>query len=134
MVDVIKKKAYIGFDFDHDLELKNSLIGQSKREDSPFEIIDMSITEAVDSKWKMFARERIRKCDVVILICGKHTDTAAGVAAEVTIAQELNKPYFLLRGRPNDVCKKPGMAKSSDKIYDWTWVNLKNLLAGYREL
>ena len=129
---MVKKKAFISFDYDHDLELKGALVAQSKLEDSPFEITDMSITEAVDSNWKQYARERIRKCDVVIVICGKHTHTAKGVAAEVTIAQEENKPYFLLKGRKDETCTKSATARPSDQIYLWTWNNLKILLEGKR--
>ena len=129
---MVKKKAFISFDYDHDLELKGALVAQSKLEDSPFEITDMSITEAVDSNWKQFARDRIRKCDVVIVICGKHTHDAKGVAAEVTITQEENKPYFLLKGRKDETCTKPVTTKSGDQVYSWTWENLKALLDGKR--
>jgi hypothetical protein len=94
-----KTRVYISFDFDHDEDLKTLLVGQSKHEDSPFEIADWSIKEAVTGDWKAKARQRIRAVDVVAVICGKHTDTATGVAAEVTIAQEEKIPYLLLAGR-----------------------------------
>ena len=32
----------------------------------------------------------------------------------------------------NEVCKKPRAAKTSDKIYNWTWNNLKVLINGGR--
>jgi hypothetical protein len=69
---------------------------------------------------------------VVAVICGKHTDTATGVAAEVTIAQEEKIPYFLLSGRADGGNKKPTSARSTDKLYKWTWVNLKTLIKGGR--
>lgn len=65
-------------------------------------------------------------------MCGEHTDTASGVSAELAIAQEENKPYFLLWGRSRKTCKKPKSAKSSDKIYKWTRDNLKSLIGGAR--
>ena len=61
----------------------------------------MSIKEPVSSNWKENARRRIRGCDVVVVLCGEHTDTASGVAAELAIAQEESVPYFLLRGHPD---------------------------------
>ena len=67
------------------------------------------------ANWKAQVRARIRKTDLTIVICGEHTHTAKGVAAELTITQELGKPYFLLRGRPNKTCHKPTMARSSDQ-------------------
>lgn len=127
-----KKRTFISFDYDNDFDLKTLLVGQAKNEDSPFEITDMSIKEAIDYNWKDKARTRIKGCDVVAVICGKYTDEATGVSAEISIAQEEGIPYFLLNGRANENCKKPKAAKISDKIYSWTWDNLKALINGER--
>ena len=126
------KRAFISFDFDHDEELRNALIGQARQSESPFRIADWSVREPFETNWKLKVRSRIRQTDLTIVICGEHTHTAAGVAAELTITQEEGNPYFLLWGRPNRTCKKPKMAHSSDKIYEWTWDNLKRLIAGAR--
>lgn len=91
----MKKRTFISFDYD----IKECLVGQARNPDSPFEITDMSIKEPVSSNWKENARRRIRGCDVVVVLCGEHTDTASGATAELTIAQEEGIPYFLLRGR-----------------------------------
>lgn len=127
-----KKRTFISFDYDNDSDLKALLVGQARNEDSPFEITDMSIKEAISNNWKEKARTRIKGCDVVVVICGKYTNDATGVSAEVLIAQEEGIPYFLLNGRANEICKKPKAAKSSDKIYNWTWDNLKVLINGGR--
>ena len=66
------------------------------------------------------------------MLCGVHTGTATGVSAELTIAREEKKPYFLLWGRKDKECKKPKSALASDKIYKWTWDNLKKLIGGNR--
>lgn len=128
----MKKRVFISFDYDHDEELKIALVGQSKNPDSPFSINDMSIKQAIDSNWKYYARQRIRQCDVVIVICGRHTDTARGVSAELSIAQEEGVPYFLLCGRADGNVVKPKGAYNSDKIYRWSWDNLKALIDGAR--
>lgn len=127
-----KTRTFISFDYDHDSNLKTLLVGQSKNEDSPFEITDMSIKEAISEDWKKKARTRIKGCDVVVVICGEHTDTATGVSAELTIAQEEKVDYFLLKGYSDKTCVKPKAAKSNDKIYNWTWDNLKLLIGGNR--
>lgn len=125
-------RVYISFDYDHDEDLKILLVGQSKNEDSPFLIADQSIKEAVTGDWQASARRRIRGVDVVAVICGKYTNTATGVAAEVTIAQEEEVSYFLLAGRSDGGNKKPPSAKATDKLYKWTWPNLKTLVGGGR--
>jgi len=125
-------KVFISFDYDNDETLKDFLVGQSKLADSPFELIDWSIKEALTGNWKEKARTRIKSADVVAVICGKKTDTAAGVSAEVSIAQEEKVSYFLLQGYKDGGCKSPTSAKSTDKIYNWTWPNLKTLIGGGR--
>jgi len=128
----MQKRAFISFDYDNDGELRDTLVGQARLPNSPFAIVDYSLKERIESKWKEEVRSRIRKTDLVIVICGEHTDVARGVAAELSITREENKPYFLLRGRPGKTCKKPPMAAKSDKIYTWNWDNLSKLIAGAR--
>lgn len=122
----------MSFDYDNDARLKDLLVGQSKHSDSPFELTDWSIKEHLTGDWKEKARKRIRNVDVVCVLCGEKTHTAAGVAAELALAQEEKKEYFLLRGYSDKTCTKPTTAKSSDKMYDWTWDNLKKLIGGSR--
>jgi hypothetical protein len=123
--------VFISYDYDHDQDCKNLLVGQAKNSDSPFEIADWSVKTASPG-WKEDARTRIRRAQQVIVICGAHTDSASGVNVEIGIAREEKKPYFLLNGRPNGVYKKPTAALSADKVYKWTWDNLKTLIAGSR--
>ena len=127
-----KKRTFISFDYDHDSDLKVLLAGQAKNQDTPFEISDWSVKEELSGDWKEKAREKIKKVAVVIVICGEYTDSATGVNAELKIAQEENINYFLLYGRSDKTCKKPKSAKESDKMYKWTWENLKNLIHGDR--
>ena len=126
-----KKRCFVSFDYDNDQFLKTSLIAQAKNSDSPFEISDWSIKEA-SSDWKQGARARIKNSEIVIVMCGKNTHTAAGVSIELEIAQEENKPYFLLAGYNSGGNRKPPSTKSSDKLYNWTWPNLKALIHGNR--
>lgn len=123
--------VFISFDYDHDQDCKNLLVGQAKNPDSPFEIADWSV-KAASADWKNDARARIKRVAQVIVTCGEHTDSAAGVNVEIEIAREERKPYFLLNGRPNSFFKKPTAALATDKVYKWTWDNLKALIAGSR--
>jgi hypothetical protein len=126
-----KVPVYISFDYDHDSDLKTLLVGQAANEDSPFSIADWSIKEA-SSDWKDKARARIKRVEQVIVLCGEYTDTATGINAEIAIARDEEKPYFLLAGRASGKNKKPTAALSTDKMYNWTWDNLKTLIAGGR--
>lgn len=126
-----KPRVFTSFDYDHDQGLCTLLVGQSKLEDSPFEMADWSVKEPMTGDWKEKVRKRIRKVDQMIVICGEYTDTATGVSAEVTLAKEEGIPCFLLKGRKDKTCTKP-KAASSSKMYNWTWDNLKKLIGGAR--
>lgn len=125
-------RVFISFDYDHDLDLKNLLAGQAKNPDSPFEIANWSVDEPIAGDWKAKVRDRIKRVDQVVVICGNHTDKAVGVGAEVDIARDERKPYFLLAGRSTGTNKKPATALASDSIYKWDWPTLKKLIGGAR--
>ena len=124
------KRTFISFDYDNDDDLRNALVGQAKYPNSPFEIVDASVRRHLSGDWKEKVRKRIRGADQVIVMCGEQTHNAEGVAAEVRLAQEENKPYFLLRGHSDRVCTKPTTAHGDDEMYDWTWDNLRKLIEG----
>jgi hypothetical protein len=127
-----KIRLFTSFDFDNDEDLRNLLIGQARNPDSPFDVADWSLKEPLAGDWREKVRRRIRVVDQVCVICGTQTDTATGVNAELQIARDETKTYFLLQGRRDKLCKKPGAALPSDKMYEWTWDNLKKLIAGSR--
>ena len=127
-----KQRIFISFDYNNDDDIKIMLAGQAKLPDSPFDFTDASVKEHLSGDWKEKVKNRIRNCDQVIILCGVYTDKAHGVAAELEIAQEIDTPYFLLQGRSSKKCSKPSTAKSGDKMYEWTWLNLKALIGGGR--
>ncbi len=123
----VKPRVFISFDYDHDKFLKEALVEQGRRESSTFQIADWSVKRA-SSTWRKDARGRIRRCDLVIAICGYHTDTAAGVAEEITIAREEGKPVRLLAGHKTSV-RKPGGCLFK-KVYAWNHPNLATMTSG----
>ena len=127
-----KKRVFISFDYDNDEGAKIMLAGQAKLEDSPFDFKDASLKEPLIGDWKAKVRRRMDNIDVVVVLCGESTHTAKGVAAEVEIAREKQKEYFLLAAYSDKNCSKPTSALSTDKVYKWTWDHLKALIGGAR--
>ena len=123
------KSVFISFDYDHDKDLRGNLVAHAEDPESPFRITDESVREPIDENWRKEVRDRIRRADLVFVICGEHTHDAAGVAAEIGIAREVGTPYFLLEGRRTRTCKKPKNVLASDEIHTWTWENLGKLIA-----
>jgi len=127
-----KQRAFISFDYDHDEGAKIMLAGQAKHPDSPFDFTDASVREHLTGDWKEKVRGRMNSVDIVIVLCGEWTHTAKGVAEELRIAGERGKPYFLLAAYGDKNCTKPTSSLASDKVYKWTWDNLKALVGGAR--
>lgn len=127
-----KIRAFISFDYDHDEGAKHMLAGQARLPDAPFDFTDNSVKEQLTGDWKGKVRRRMVNCDVVIVLCGEWTHSAKGVAEELTIARERSKPYFLLAAYSDKNCTKPTSAQPGDKVYNWTWDNLKALIGGAR--
>ena len=120
---------FISFDYDNDQDLRGNLVTQANDPKAPFNITDWSLREPISERWRSKVRDIICRTDLTIVICGEHTHEAAGVAAEVTIVREENKPYFLLRGRGSKTCTRPRTARRKDRMNKWTWSNLKRLIA-----
>ena len=129
MTQVAKSRVFTSFDFEHDEDLRTLLVGQSRNPNTPFEIVDWSLKEALPGDWKAKVRDRIRRVDKVIVICGEHTDRASGVSAEVRIAREEGKPVYFIKGRPDKACKLPRAAHPRDRIRPWTWTGLSIMLS-----
>lgn len=122
------KSVFISFDYDHDRDIRGSLVAQAKNPASPFSITDWSVKEPIDEKWRQKVRDIIGRTDLTIFLCGEHTHDAAGVSAEMTIVREERKPYFLLRGRRRITCHKPRGALRTDEIHPWNWGTLRRLI------
>ena len=122
-----KKRVFVSFDFDNDKNLKELLVGQSRNDDSPFEIIDHSLKEAApESNWLEKARAAIGRAEVFIVLLGVKTRHSSGVLKEVEAANDLHKRKFQLfdaNGNENWAVPNGG------RPYRWTWENLKHLLS-----
>ncbi|MDO8491333.1 MAG: hypothetical protein Q7T04_04895 [Dehalococcoidia bacterium] len=117
-----KKKVFLSFDFDNDLELKNSFLAQAGLADSPFSINDYSLREAhPDNLWLSKAQSAVAKCDLFIVILGDNTHKAPGVLKEVKIAAGLGKERFQLRPQGS----KAHPLSDAGKVVVWKWKNIK---------
>jgi hypothetical protein len=116
----------MSFDRDNDEDLHDLLLEQSRRQSSGFEISARSEAATMTDRWDEKVRRQISEVDEVIVICGEHTAASVRVNAELRIAQEEQKPYFLLWGRRERMCTKPAGSKRDDSMYSWTWEILQD--------
>jgi hypothetical protein len=120
-------RIHVSFDPENDRDLHDRLAAESGR--SSYDVVSRSEAGETSEAWMSRARGRISGCDEVVVICGEHTDESAAVSLELAIAQQEEKPYVLIWGRRESMCKKPKAARHDDGIYSWTPTVLANQLA-----
>ena len=121
-------RLHMSFDLEHDRDLHDRLSKQAHKPAS-FAIASRSEAGEITDAWTERVRGCIAEADEVIVICGEHTDESSRVSAELAIAQEQHKPYVLLWGRRDSMCKKPRGARPDDGMYSWTPSILEHQLA-----
>jgi len=123
-----KKKVFISFDVDNDNALKELVIGQAKLADSPFDVTDFSLKEAVPEKdWPARAKAAISRAEVFIVMLGSLTNKAPGVLKEVKLANELKKTKFQIVGYYSG--SEGWAVPDAGRVYRWNWDYLKKLLS-----
>jgi hypothetical protein len=124
---VVKKCVFVSYDIDNDQTLKDFIIGQSRLNDSPFEVIDHSSKEAAPEKdWLDKARAAIARSEAVIVMLGSKTRSAPGVLKEVKLANELKKEKFQIIGYKDG--SEDWAVPGAGRVFRWDWYNLKKLL------
>lgn len=118
-------RVFVSFDFDNDQQLKHLLIGQTKRQNISFSVVDGSLKEAApEPHWKEAALKEIRRCDLVVVLVGRRTNKASGVLAEIAMARAEGKPIVQLIGsRSNGYTR----VKGAGRVIAWTHINLTKL-------
>ena len=129
-----KVRIFVSYDCEHDADLLDRLVEQASRATSGFEISGRSAARWPTDHWDEALRGKIREADLVVVICGEHTEFSGPVGAELRMAQEEDRPYVLLWGRREPMCKKPYTAKPSDSMYSWTPEILQNQISMHRRL
>ena len=88
-------RTFISFDFDHNEDSKILFAGQSKNSATPFSIQDWSSKATLpQAQWEKLVKEKINKCNLMIVLVGKSMSSASGVAKEIAFAKEQNVPFF----------------------------------------
>lgn len=113
-------RIFASFDLEHDHDLFDLLLEHSRRNSSGFEVASRSERSRASESGSDALRRRISEADEVVIICGEHSADSPDMCTELRITQEEKKPYLLLWGRRERMCKRPLGARSSDAMYSWT--------------
>lgn len=122
-----RKKIFISFAIE-DVEYRDYLVGQARKEHSPFDFIDMSAKQQWNqSEWKKRCRTKIKRCDGVIALLSKNTHTAGGARWEIKCAREEGVKVIGMHIKKNDRGAVPPELKGK-KVILWSWTNLERFI------
>jgi len=122
-------RAFISFDFDHNETEKNLFVGQSKNSKTPFNIEDWSSKSSLpQSEWEKIIKDKINKCNMLIVLSGKTMASATGVSKEITMAKNQNVPVFgiYVDGANTSSNLPSGLARN--RTISWNWDSIANAI------
>ena len=122
-------RAFISFDFDHDETEKNLFVGQGRNSKTPFSIQDWSAKSSMpQSEWEDIVREKINKCNMVIVLSGRTMASATGVAKEIAMAKEQDVPVFGVYVDDADRTSNLPSGLQRNRTISWNWENISNAI------
>lgn len=118
-------RAFVSFDFDHNEREKLYFIGQSKNSRTPFSIHDWSAKSAMpESQWERIVEEKIKKCNMVIVLVGRYMASAVGVKKEIQMATRNNIPIFGVYVDSANYSSNLPVGLSRSRVVNWEWVKI----------
>lgn len=88
-------RAFISFDFDNDKTVKALFAGQAKKDGTKITIEDWSSkTSLPQATWEKEIEEKIKKCNMLLVLVGKKMSSATGVDKEIQMAKDNDVPIF----------------------------------------
>ncbi|MBC6659653.1 TIR domain-containing protein [Morganella morganii] len=115
-------RAFISFDFDHNETEKTLFVGQSKNSKTSFSIQDWSAKSAMaQSEWEAIVKDKINKCNMLIVLVGKTMASATGVAKEIKMAKDQSVPVFgvYVDGANSSSNLPAGLQRNRTISWDW---------------
>jgi MTH538 TIR-like domain (DUF1863) len=115
-------RAFISFDFDHNGTEKLLFAGQAKNSRTPFSIQDWSSKSSLpQSEWEALIKDKINKCNMLIVLVGKTMTSATGVAKEIKMAKDQSVPVFgvYVGGADANSSLPDGLQRNRTMAWDW---------------
>jgi hypothetical protein len=119
-----RKRLFISFAIE-DIEFRDHLVAQARKNNSPFDFIDMSVKKKwKESEWKKRCRTKIKRCDGVIALLSKNTHKAIGARWEIKCAKEEKIKIIGMHIKKNNKGAIPIELKGK-RVIEWNWDNLE---------
>jgi len=113
------KRIFTSFAIE-DERMRDLFVGQARKENVPYELVDMSVKEPWSDSWKARCRTRIKGCNGVVVLITKHLKQADGAIWEIKCAKEEGIPLIAVYIGEANANDAPVELNGVKKI-NWTW-------------
>jgi CTP synthase (UTP-ammonia lyase) len=120
------KRIFTSFAIE-DERMRDLFVGQARKENVPYELVDMSVKEPWSDSWKTRCRTRIRGCDGVVVLITEHLKQADGAIWEIKCAKEERIPLIGVCIGSTTVSDAPVELNGVKKI-SWTWAGIASFV------
>lgn len=122
-------RCFISFDFDHNETEKHLFVGQSKNSKTPFDIEDWSSKSSLpQNQWEVKIKEKITKCNILLVLVGKFMASATGVSKEIKFAKELDVPVFGVYVGGADSSSNLPDGLQRNRTINWNWDDIASAI------
>jgi CTP synthase (UTP-ammonia lyase) len=123
-------RGFISFDIDHNEDEKILFVGQARNKKTPFSFEDWSSKSSLpQSQWETIIKDKINKCNFVVVLVGKNMASATGVVKEINFAKGSDVPIFgVYVGNANTTSNLPDGLQRNRTI-DWDWDKIASAIA-----
>lgn len=122
------KRIFTSFAIE-DERMRDLFVGQARKENVPYELVDMSVKEPWSDSWKTRCRSRIKGCDGVVVLITEHLKQADGAIWEIKCAKEEGIPLIGVYIGSAAASNAPAELNGVQKI-SWTWPGIANFVNG----
>ena len=120
------KRIFTSFAIE-DERMRDLFVGQARKENIPYELVDMSVKEPWSDSWKTRCRSRIKGCNGVVVLITEHLKRADGAIWEIQCAKEENIPLIGVYIGNTTASDAPVELNSVKKI-NWTWAGIASFV------
>ena len=113
------KRIFTSFAIE-DERMRDLFVGQARKENVPYELVDMSVKQPWSDSWKTRCRTRIKGCNGVIVLITKNLKQADGAIWEINCAKAEGIPLIGVYIGETGVNDAPVELNGIKKI-NWTW-------------
>lgn len=115
-------RAFISFDFDHNEKEKHLFAGQSKHSKTPFSIADWSSKSSLpQNQWEQLINDKIKRCNMLIVLVGRNMASAHGVSKEINFAKEHDIPIFGIYVDSANTLSSLPVGLNRSRVISWSW-------------